>query len=69
MGVLMTWDDWNRVIHFTPNENWGDWTKIEKNVIFGINKKDNKENSFTMLFSNNKQENIGKIFSLDYKES
>ena len=34
MGVLMTWDDWNRVKYFTPNENWGDWTKVEKNVIF-----------------------------------
>ena len=34
MGVLMTWDDWNRVQYFNPDENWGDWTKSEKNVIF-----------------------------------
>jgi len=34
MGVLMTWEDWNKVQYFTPNENWGDWTKLEKNVIF-----------------------------------
>jgi hypothetical protein len=34
MGVLMTLEDWNRVKHFNPDENWGDWTKLEKNVIF-----------------------------------
>lgn len=34
MGVLMTQADWAKVKHFKPTENWGDWTKIEKAVIF-----------------------------------
>jgi len=34
--VLMTKEDWKDIKHFSPNENWGDWTKIAKELIFAL---------------------------------
>lgn len=34
--IYMTNDDWKKVKYFGPNENWGDWSKIHKVLIFAL---------------------------------
>jgi len=38
MSLYMRASDWQRIEYFTPDEPWGDWTKVEKNVIFLLDK-------------------------------
>jgi uncharacterized protein YcbK (DUF882 family) len=35
---LMTQEDWKEIKHFSPNENWGDWTKMAKNLFLALDK-------------------------------
>lgn len=36
--MLMTENDWNNIKYFSPHENWGDWTKIYKKLIYTLDK-------------------------------
>jgi hypothetical protein len=35
-GPYMTDADWKGVRHFTPDENWGNWRKVHRDLIYGL---------------------------------
>jgi len=34
----MTLEDWNKIKHFSPNENWGDWTRMYLSLFMALDK-------------------------------
>jgi|GEM_PF-892902 len=35
-GTKMLEEDWKRVRHFSPKERWGNWRKVDRNLVFLI---------------------------------